>query len=38
MEKLAQDAYNLLGIRLTPRQMALFARYEQELLDWNAAL
>lgn len=36
MEKLAQDTFNLLGIRLTPRQMALFARYEQELLDWNA--
>ena len=36
MEKLAQDAYNLLGIRLSARQMALFARYEQELLDWNA--
>lgn len=36
MEKLAQDAYNLLGIRLSARQIALFARYEQELLDWNA--
>jgi 16S rRNA (guanine527-N7)-methyltransferase len=36
MEKLAQDAYSLLGIRLSARQMALFARYEQELLDWNA--
>ncbi len=36
MEKLAQDTFNLLGIRLTPRQLALFARYEQELLDWNA--
>ena len=36
MEKLAQDAYNLLGLRLSPRQLALFARYEQELLDWNA--
>src|SRR5512138_1731000 len=35
MEKLAQDTYNLLGIRLTPRQLSLFARYEQELLDWN---
>ncbi|NLG98653.1 MAG: 16S rRNA (guanine(527)-N(7))-methyltransferase RsmG [Chloroflexi bacterium] len=36
MEKLAQDAYNLLGIRLTNRQIAAFERYEQELLDWNA--
>lgn len=35
MEKLAQDAYNLLGIRLTNRQIAAFERYEQELLDWN---
>jgi 16S rRNA (guanine527-N7)-methyltransferase len=36
MDKLYQDAYNLLGIRLTPRQLSLFERYEQELLDWNA--
>ncbi len=36
MEKLAQETFNLLGIRLTPRQLSLFARYEQELLDWNA--
>jgi 16S rRNA (guanine527-N7)-methyltransferase len=36
MEKLAQDTNNLLGIRLSPRQLAMLARYEQELLDWNA--
>jgi 16S rRNA (guanine527-N7)-methyltransferase len=36
MEKLAQDAYSLLGIHLSPRQLAMFERYEQELLDWNA--
>jgi len=36
MEKLAQDAQNLLGIRLSPRQVALFERYEAELLDWNS--
>jgi 16S rRNA (guanine527-N7)-methyltransferase len=36
MEKLAQDALNLLGIRLTARQLACFERYERELLDWNA--
>lgn len=36
MEKLAQDAYSLLGIRLTPRQLACFERYEQELVEWNA--
>lgn len=36
MEKLAQDAYTLLGFRLSPRQVACFERYEKELLDWNA--
>ncbi len=36
MEKLAQDAWNLLGIRISARQLAAFERYEQELLEWNA--
>lgn len=36
MEKLAQDAAALLGIRLTPRQISSFERYEKELLEWNA--
>ena len=36
MEKLAQDALNLLGIHLTSRQIACFERYEQELVEWNA--
>ena len=36
MEKLAQDTAALLGIRLTPRQIACFERYEKELLEWNA--
>src|SRR5512142_34883 len=36
MEKLAQDESSLLGIRLSPRQLPMFERYEQELLDWNA--
>lgn len=36
MEKLAQDALSLLGIRLTPRQLSCFERYEQVLLEWNA--
>jgi 16S rRNA (guanine527-N7)-methyltransferase len=36
MEKLALDTYNLLGIRLSLRQLAMLARYEEELLDWNA--
>ena len=35
MEKLAQDALNLLGVRLSPRHLALFQRYEKELLEWN---
>lgn len=36
MEKLAQDTYNLLGVRLSARQLAQFQRYEKELLEWNA--
>lgn len=36
MEKLAQDALQLLGLRLTARQLAAFERYEAELMDWNA--
>jgi 16S rRNA (guanine527-N7)-methyltransferase len=36
MEKLAQDANNLLGIHLSPRQLACFERYEKELVEWNA--
>jgi 16S rRNA (guanine527-N7)-methyltransferase len=36
MEKFTQDVQNLLGIRLTPRQVAAFATYERELLAWNA--
>jgi 16S rRNA (guanine527-N7)-methyltransferase len=36
MEKLAQDTFNLLGVRLSPRQMGCFERYEKELLEWNA--
>lgn len=35
MEKLAQDVNNLLGVRLSARQLTLFQRYEKELLDWN---
>lgn len=36
MHKLYQEAYDLLGIDLTARQLAAFERYRQELLDWNA--
>ena len=36
MEKLVQDVQNLTGLHLTPRQVAAFQLYEQELLDWNS--
>lgn len=35
MEAFAQITQSLLGITLTPRQIAAFAHYEQELLAWN---
>ncbi len=35
MERLAQATYSLLGIRLTPAQLAAFSCYEEELLAWN---
>lgn len=35
MEKLFQDTLNLLGLRLSQRQMTCFERYEKELLAWN---
>ncbi len=35
MEKLTQDAQNLLNLNLSTRQVAAFQRYEQELLEWN---
>jgi 16S rRNA (guanine527-N7)-methyltransferase len=35
VEKFTRDAQNLLGLRLSPRQLAAFERYEQELLSWN---
>ena len=35
MEKFTKDAQTLLGLRLNPRQLAAFERYEQELLSWN---
>lgn len=38
MEKLAQEAQNVLGISLTPKQIALFESYQKHLMDWNARL
>lgn len=35
MEKLAQDAFALLGKRLSARHLSCFERYEKELLAWN---
>jgi 16S rRNA (guanine527-N7)-methyltransferase len=35
MEKLLHDAQRLFGLSLSPRQMALLAVYERELLLWN---
>ncbi len=35
MKPLAQNAFKLFGLRLTPSQLADFECYEQELLDWN---
>lgn len=35
MEKFTKDIQTLLGLRLSPRQLAAFERYEQDLLSWN---
>ncbi len=35
MEKFTKDTQALLGFRLSPRQLAVFERYEEELLSWN---
>ncbi len=36
MEKLVQDAQNLLGLHLSQRQMEALQCYERELLEWNS--
>ncbi len=38
MEKFLQDVQNLLGLRLTPRQISAFQLYEQELIARNAQI
>lgn len=38
MDKFIQDTQTLLGLRLTPRQVAALQRYETELLDWNSRM
>jgi 16S rRNA (guanine527-N7)-methyltransferase len=35
MEKLAQDAQQLFGVRLTGRQVVALVNFERELLKWN---
>ncbi len=35
MKEFAQIVHSLLGLRLTPVQIAAFVFYEQQLLDWN---
>jgi 16S rRNA (guanine527-N7)-methyltransferase len=35
VEKFAKDVQFLIGMRLTPRQITAFERYEEELLAWN---
>jgi 16S rRNA (guanine527-N7)-methyltransferase len=36
MEKLVHDASTLFNVHLTGRQVAAFAAYEKELLEWNS--
>ena len=35
MEKLKSSVQQMLGLSLTSRQISMFERYEQELLEWN---
>ena len=35
MEKLKQEAQTLLGVQLTPGQLAAFEHYQKELVAWN---
>ncbi len=36
MEEFRKEVQDLVGVKLTSRQLSLFEHYEQELLDWNA--
>lgn len=36
MKELMQQAWTMLGLRLSPAQLAALERFEVELLDWNA--
>ena len=35
METLAENARQILGLQLTPEQLAAFERYKSELIEWN---
>lgn len=35
MKNLAHQTYQQLGLHLSPRQLKLFSKYEQELMEWN---
>ena len=36
MEKLAEQVFQQVGLRLNKKQLAALVRYEQELLEWNS--
>jgi 16S rRNA (guanine527-N7)-methyltransferase len=36
MKELVDNAWNLLGIRITDTQQSAFEIYERELIEWNA--
>lgn len=38
MEKLAEQIFVHAGVRMSARQMAALARYEEELMDWNTRM
>ena len=35
METLAENTRQILGLQLTPEQLAAFERYKKELIEWN---
>jgi len=36
VETWIENARQLLGLQLTPEQLAAFERYKQELMEWNS--
>ena len=35
VETLAENTRQILGLQLTPEQLAAFERYKKELIEWN---